>query len=202
MSKDETPKKQDHDLPAHLAPLVGYKSRKAAQLCAHFALKEGGMIDKLKLIKLIYLTERKCLEDWQRPILFDELFSLPHGPICSSTLNGIDGAYPKSEWDEYIARNGNKTVATKKLNRDDLDEVSDAELDIVNDVWKQFGSFTASRLRNFTHDNCSEYTDIARGRIPISYKEVLEATGTDSSDAEAIEREISGLRREESALTG
>ena len=84
----------------------------------------------------------------------------------------------------------------------ELDEVSDAEFDIVNDVWKQFGDYTASRLRNFTHDNCSEYTDIAKGRIPISYKEVLEATGTSPPEAEAIEREISGLRREESALTG
>jgi uncharacterized phage-associated protein len=198
------PDRQKHDpaAPSYLAPLVGFRSRKSAQLCAHFAVQEGGMIDKLKLIKLIYLTERKCLQDWHRPILFDELFSLPHGPICSSTLNGIDGAFPASDWDEYITRNGNKVVATKKFTRDDLDEVSDAEFDIVKDVWNKFRTYSASNLRNFTHDNCSEYTDVANGRIPISYKEVLEAIGSPSAEAEAIEREISELRREESALTG
>jgi uncharacterized phage-associated protein len=202
MGPHQPDRQYDPEMLSFLAPLVGFRSRKAAQLCAHFALREEGMIDKLKLIKLIYLTERKCLEDWQRPILFDELFSLPHGPICSSTLNGIDGAYPQTDWDKYITRSGNKVVATRKFSRNDLDEVSDAEFDIVEDVWKRFGTYTASKLRNFTHDNCSEYTDITEGRIPISYKEVLEAIGTPTAEAEALEREISGLRREESALTG
>lgn len=191
-----------HDVPTFLSPLVGYKARKAAQLCAYFACKDGGMIDKLKLIKLIYLTERKCLADWHRPMLLDELFSLPHGPICSSTLNGIDGAYNKALWDTFISRHGNKVVSAKKLSRDDLDEVSDAELDIVEDIWKLFGGYTASRLRNYTRDNCSEYTDVTSGCIPISYKQLLEAIGASSDDADAIEREISMLRREESALTG
>jgi uncharacterized phage-associated protein len=105
-------------------------------------------------------------------------------------------------WDGFITRHGNKVVATKKLSRDDLDEISDVEFDIVEDIWKQFGGFTASRLRNFTHDNCAEYTDITSGRIPISYRDILEAVGTSTEDAEAIERDISNLRREESALTG
>jgi uncharacterized phage-associated protein len=159
------------------------------------------MIDKLKLIKLIYLTERKSLADWNRPMLFDELFSLPHGPICSSTLNGIDGAYPNSVWEEYIKRHGNKTVAVKRLARDGLDEVSDAEFDIVEAVWKQFGGFTDSQLRNFTHKNCPEYT-VTTGRIPISYKELLEAVGASAEDATSIERDISCHRREVSAMMG
>jgi uncharacterized phage-associated protein len=192
----------DPDLPAYLAPLVGYRQRKAAQLCAHFTLQEGGQMDKLKLIKLIYLTERKCLEDWRRPMLFDELFSLPHGPICSSTLNGIDQAYPKTVWDDYLTRNGNRAVAVRKLTRDDLDEISDAELDIASAIWKEFGSYTASQLRNYTHMHCSEYTDVTDGRVPISYKEVLEAIGLPANEANAIEGEIAELRREESALTG
>lgn len=189
------------EIPAYLLPLVGYKARKAAQLCAHFALQEGLAIDKLKLIKLIYLAERKCLEDWHRPMLFDELFSLPHGPICSSTLNGIDGRYPKSVWDEYIARHGNRVVPVKKFTREDFDEISDAEFDVIDVVWKQFGSLSASRLRNFTHDNCAEYTETS-GRIPISYKEILEAIGMPLEDADAIERDISGLRREIGILKG
>lgn len=199
----QRPKRQhDPETLSFLAPLVGYKSRKAAQLCAYFAVKDGGMIDKLKLIKLIYLTERKCLAEWHRPMLFDEMFSLQHGPICSNTLNGIDQAFQKPLWEGFIKRHGNKVVATKKLSRDDLDEISDAEFDIVEDIWRRFGGYTASRLRNFTHDNCAEYTDVTSGRIPISYKEILEALRVSAEDAEAIEREISELRREESALAG
>ena len=203
MGDPDMPNRQNEpEIPFFLMPPVGFKSRKAAQMCAYFATKDGGMIDKLKLIKLIYLTERKCLADWHRPVLFDEMFSLQHGPICSSTLNGIGGAFQQAVWDSFIKRHGNKVVAVKTLSREDLDEVSDAEFDIVEDVWKTFGGFTASRLRNYTHEHCPEYTDIKSGRIPISYKEILEALAVPTEDAEAIDREISSLRREESALTG
>src|SRR5215204_5006759 len=77
--------------PSYAAPLVGFRPDKAAQLAAFFAVQSDGMLDKLKLIKLIYMTERKFVGDNHCPMLFDELYSLPHGPICSSTLNGIDG---------------------------------------------------------------------------------------------------------------
>jgi uncharacterized phage-associated protein len=77
--------------PSWAAPLVGFKLKKAAQLAAYFSVQSEGLIEKLKLIKLIYLTERRFIANHKHPMLYDELYSLPHGPICSSTLNGIDG---------------------------------------------------------------------------------------------------------------
>ena len=201
MAQDEATRQFRPELPAFLTPLVGFRSRKAAQLCALFAVKDGGTIEKLKLIKLVYLAERQCLTDWQRPILFDELFSLPHGPICSSTLNGINGSIHEQIRDDFVARNGNEIVAMKNFGRDSLDEISDAEIDIIESVWQRFGHMTASQLRNYTHENCPEYTETT-GRIPIAYRELLEAVGTSPEEAEAIDREISELRREESALAG
>lgn len=192
-------RKYDSSYPSFLAPLVGFRSRKAAQICAHFAVRSDGIIEKLKLIKLVYLAERAFLAEIHRPMLFDELFSLPHGPICSSTLNGIDGEIHEQIWDDFIQRNGNAIVALKKFTRDDFDEISDAELDILEQVWDEFGQMTASQLRNYSHDHCSEYTETT-GRIPISYREVLEALGVSDTEAELLEREISELRREESIL--
>jgi len=68
-------------------PLNGFQSRKAAQIAASFAIKSGGRIEKLKLIKLIYLSERQFASDHDRPMLYDEFYSLKDGPICSSSLN-------------------------------------------------------------------------------------------------------------------
>ncbi len=198
---DEQTRQYNAEMPAFLAPLVAFRSRKAAQLCAHFAVKEGGTIEKLKLIKLVYLAERQCLEEWHRPLLFDELFSLPHGPICSSTLNGINGNIHEGIWDDFVARNGNEIVAMKRFERDSLDEISDAEFDVIEATWSRFGDMTASQLRNYTHAHCAEYTETT-GRIPISYRELLEAVGTPPEEADAIDRDISELRREESALAG
>jgi uncharacterized phage-associated protein len=186
-------------IPNYLMPLVGFRARKAAQICAYLALKNDGIIEKLKLIKLVYLSERAFLGEHRTPMLFDELYSLPHGPICSSTLNGINGAVHEDIWSEYVARNGNLVVAIKKFDRDSLDEISDIEIERLDATWDELGHLTASQLRNFSHDNCPEYTEVETGRIPISYAEVMRALGDDQ--AEHVEEEIQELRRAESVLS-
>jgi uncharacterized phage-associated protein len=187
-----------NNIPSYAIPVVGFNSRKAAQTCAFFALKAGGHIEKLKLIKLIYFCERKHIADHHMPMLWDEFYSLPHGPICSSTLNGIDGIIHEDIWSDFIARNGNIVVAIKKFKRPEFDEISNADLKTLEAIWAEFGRFTASQLRNYSHKNCSEYTEVESGRVPISYKDVLEALGDE--DAEMVEREIKSLRKAESAL--
>lgn len=186
-------------LPAYLEPVVGFRSRKAAQLCAWFATQSSGCIEKLKLIKLVYLTEREHLSTYEDSMLFDELYSLPHGPICSGTLNGIDGRIHEEIWDNFLARNGNIVVAVRSFSRADLDDLSDNELELAQNVWSKFKNMTASQIRNYTHNNCPEYTEISSGRIPIRYEDVLRAVG--SKSAELVEDEIASLRREELVLS-
>ena len=187
------------DIPAYLEPVIGFRSRKAVQLCAWFAIQNAGTIEKLKLIKLIYLTEREHLSMYEDSMLFDELYSLPHGPICSGTLNGIDGRIHAEIWDSFIARNGNIVVAMRTFARSDLDDLSDNELQLAQKVWSQFCGMSASQIRNYTHDNCPEYTEISSGRIPIKFEDVLRAVGSDN--ARFVESEIASLRREEMVLS-
>ncbi len=187
------------DLPNYLVPITGFRSRKAAQLCAKFACEAGGTIEKLKLIKLVYLAERAFLRDHRMPMLFDELYSLPHGPICSSTLNCINGGVQEDIWSDYIARNGNVVVAVHRCDRDQLDELSDAEIATAESVWKDRGGMSASQLRNFTHDNCPEYTEVEDGRVPITYADLLTAIGDERADE--IDKEIREMRRAEGILS-
>jgi uncharacterized phage-associated protein len=188
-----------------MLPLVGFKSRKAAQIAAFFALKSTipnhGTIEKLKLIKLIYFSEREFLRAYHLPMLFDEFYSLPHGPICSATLNGLDGKLDdgdESVWGEFIARNGNVVVAMKRFTRESLDAIGTAEMKMLKFIWHRFGDMTASQLRNYSHENCPEYTEITKGRIPISYREVMEALGVEKAEADLIDDNIRDIRRKES----
>jgi uncharacterized phage-associated protein len=186
-------------IPSYAVPLAGFNSCKAAQVCAFFATKSEGQIDKLKLIKLVYLSERHFLSQYHLPMLFDELYSLPHGPICSSTLNGIDCVIDRDEWSRYIQMHGNRAVSVKSFSDEELDELSEAEIECLSATWSEFGHKTASQLRNWTHLHCPEYTEITRGRVPISYADVLKAL--DDKDAELVDREIRDLRIAESMLT-
>ena len=62
--------------------LDGYKARKAAQVAAFFAIKSGGTVNVLKLMKLMYLSEREFISRYDVPMLFDRLVSMKNGPMC------------------------------------------------------------------------------------------------------------------------
>ena len=184
--------------PVWAQPSAGFRSRKAAQSCAYFANRSGGTIEELKLIKLIYLAERQFLSAHHHPMLFDEFHSLPHGPVCSSTLNGITDVIHEALWDEYIARNGNIVVAVQPVEREDLDHISDAEMEVLDEVWQEFSGMTASQIRNHIQENCPEYTGADKGRISISYRQIFDALGEE--DASQIAEDISELVKLEGIL--
>jgi uncharacterized phage-associated protein len=83
--------------------LKGYRPEKAAQAAAFFTEQHNGSIDKLKLIKLLYLTERGSIKERSRPMFYDEFYSLKDGPICSNALNGINGQSDAATWHRYVS---------------------------------------------------------------------------------------------------
>ncbi len=183
---------------SYLIPVAGFRARKAAQLANFFAAKSPkGEIDKLKLIKLIYLSERKHVAEYLTPMIFDELYSLPHGPICSGTLNGIDQHVQKDIWSIYITKNGNKIYPYRRLDRSQLDELNDVEIEIAEKIWAEFEGMTASQIRNYTHEHCPEYTE-TQGRVPIAYSDILRAVGEGYADE--IDKEVQEIRRSEALL--
>jgi len=181
------------------APLIGFESRKAAQVAAYFALCAGGEIEKLKLTKLLYLAERESMQRHDHPMFYDEFYSLKDGPVCSSALNGINGVIDPATWEQYLARSGNIIVPVKRFTRDDLDEVSNAEVAILDSLWGQFGKMSSGQIRQHTHDHCPEYTEVTKGRLPIQYVDVFKALGKDNADN--LAESVSEVRRVESLLS-
>jgi uncharacterized phage-associated protein len=179
---------------------VGFEERKAAQIAAYFTAKSGGEIEKLKLIKLIYLAEREFVSRHGHPMLFDELYSLPEGPICSSCLDGINADLNKEIWGIYLSKKNGKLVqATAHVDRQSLDYISDAEYDTLSTVWESFGFMTASQLRNYSHKNCPEYVEVEKGqRMPILYRTLFDALGFDHP--EQCEDRIMDMRRAHNML--
>lgn len=172
--------------------LSGFRARKAAQIAAYFAAREGRAIEKLKLIKLMYLAEREFARRNEVPMLMDEYYSLKHGPICSNALDGINGTGSR-DWNEFITRSGREVSAAVSIDRDTLDEVSDAEMEVLEAIWSDFGAMDSMAIRSYTHRNCPEYTEVESGRLPIDYHEILSAVGV--QDADELARDVAALRR-------
>ena len=168
---------------------TAFDHEKAVQVAAFFIRKSGGEIDKLKLVKLSYLADRLSFEKRSAPINFDDFFSLPHGPVPSSMLNGLDKKFD-GPW-EVIAVNG---IKISLLNEVETDRLSQNDLAILDEIWNKFGLMSTWTLRNWTHKNLAEYENVTSGRASIGYDEILEALGNE--DASVIARDLRKLQRD------
>lgn len=167
--------------------LAGFRTRKAAQIAAQYIQHAGGSIEKLKLIKLLYLTERESVATRGRPIIYDEYYSLKDGPICSNTLNGLNHQSDADVWKEYVGIDGNITrFLPKKLTEDDADEISKSDHKVIAAVWEKFGYMTASQIRKWTHDHCPEYSEVVSGRVPIKDEDMAKAVGVEDPKTFAV----------------
>jgi hypothetical protein len=99
-----------------------------------------------------------------------------HGPVTSMTLsyiNGLEGN--RVHWEDFIeARAGHAVgIANPDLSFDDLDELSEAEIHVLEATWDQFGHMPPFEIRNYTHENCPEWEDPHGSSMPIPYERVL-----------------------------
>jgi uncharacterized phage-associated protein len=134
---------------------------------------EGGKIEVLKLIKLLYISERESFRKRGGPIYGGKYYSLPHGPITSEGLNLMDGEGLKGDqaiWDAVISpRDGNwlSVVADPEI-----ENLSRSELGFLQKVYEEHGHRSAWELRCWCHKNIPEYEELKKGRLPITLKEI------------------------------
>lgn len=134
------------------------------------------------------------MELYDFPITSDRLVSMSHGPVNSTVLNLINGMEQNcSGWEEFVRnRTGyNVGLAQAISSTEDLDELSEAELLSLNEVWEKFGRMTQYQIRDWTHMYCPEWRDPNGSSVNISYARVLAALGKGNARelADAIEQE-------------
>jgi len=158
-----------------------YSERKAAQIAAFLVFSAGGQTEILKLIKLMYFAERESFTRYGEPMTGDSFYSLDHGPILSRTLdhvNNLTDSVPGG-WESWIKDREDHLVSLQDDGdpTDKLTLLSDADLEILTDIWASYGKYTASQLRNLSHEICEEWEDPNGSRLPISYSRLLKCVG-------------------------
>ena len=136
----------------------------------------------LKAIKLLYLSDRCHLRKYAFPITNDKYVSMPHGPVNSISLNLINGQLFGAGWDEFIGDRADHDVGLRRqIAEDDLDELSEAEIESLQEVWAQFGHMDQWQLSQWTHDNCPEWEDPNGSSNPIPYERLLKFLGFENA---------------------
>ena len=157
-----------------------FNEKKAAQAAAYFLLRAGGRLEALKLMKLLYLAERRSFEKYGEPMIGDRLVSMPHGPVLSRTYNHMNGELPSSDggWESWVADRAKHVLSLKNprlRSTDNLKELSESDVEILGEVWRRFGRVSGSQLRNHTHRHCPEWKDPEGSMIPVQPEELFKA---------------------------
>lgn len=159
-----------------------FNEKKLTQATAFFLFKADGKLPILKLMKLLYLTERYSFKKFHRPLIGDSLVSMKHGPVLSITYNFMNGAVRHQDfWNEWISDRSEHEVGLKDKSLirsvDDLLELSDNDVALLEDVWDHFGHFSRWELVDWTHANCAEWDDPGTSSFPITYEDLFNALG-------------------------
>jgi len=171
--------------------MLKFREEKATQAAARLLQHRGGRMHYLKLLKLLYLADRRALVELGRPISYDLFVSMPHGPVLSRTYDLI-AAEPDPESPSYWRRfiSGPDAYAVQLLtDAVPSDHLSRAEEEILDRVFREFGHWDRWKLRDYTH-SLPEYRDPGGSSLPIGIEEILLAQGMSREDAEAIKDEL------------
>lgn len=166
-------------------PDIMYNPAKAAQIIAYLALKtEERALNILKAIKLVYIADREMLRQHGIPMLDEPRVSMRHGPVNSFTYDNAKGEVEAPEWSEVLEDRANHLIGVRPgLVADDMDELSDAEIEVLDAIWGEFAKSDQWSLVKWTHDsaNVPEWEDPGQSSSPIPLERVLRAVGIPDS---------------------
>ncbi len=170
-----------------------FNEQKAAQAAAYLLFRAGNPLSVLKLMNLMYLAERRSFEKFGEPMIGDTLVLMDHGPVLSRTYNHMKGTTRSTEkgWDYWIVDRAGHDLALRQPKalhspERDLQQLSDADLGVLGEVWKKFGRTDQWKLRDYTRRHCPEWQDPEGSMIPMKPENFLTALKFTSRQAKQV----------------
>ena len=170
-----------------------FDEQKAAQAAAYLLRRHGGPMPYIKLIKLLYLADRRALIETGYPITGDRLVSMPRGPVLSQILDLVtwESRDDGSAWRKYISLPSNYLVMA--IGPRDEGRLSDHDREVLDAVFEEFGGMDKWDLVDHTH-MLPEWVDPEGSSIDIDPRVILREAGYAEEGIEDIEDAIAGVR--------
>ena len=93
-----------------------FRSLKTTQGAAVLLALDGHSMDRMRLIKLLYIADRELLAESGRTLTGDRAVAMKNGPVLSRVYDLIKGiAVPAEDWGRYLRSEGYKVVLVEDL---------------------------------------------------------------------------------------
>lgn len=131
-----------------------FDHQKATQAIGFFAEKAGGMINKLRVLKLVYFADRYHLRKYGRLITNDEYFAMPYGPVASGVkdiaeLSDFLGEQELVYASQYLKKINSITIGLIKPYEHAV--LSETDHEALLFAWEKFGQYSEFELSEITH---------------------------------------------------
>lgn len=158
----------------------------------------GRKINKLHLLKLIYLADRYHLRKYGRTVTGDTYFAMSYGPVPSLTKDVVWlKTEPEYAGEFFTLRPDNKNVC-ELIQSTDTDELSQTDLDALNCAMEQL--WLHSDIVRFTHEfpewkNCEEKLKTSP-RVKMNMLDFFLHTKAQGNEYCSVSPELVELNRE------
>ena len=185
--------------------VFNFNDIKTTQAAAFFIKRHGQpSLSYLGLLKMLYISDRRALESTDYPITGDGFVSMKYGPVLTQVYDYVKshGGFESSDyWADYIAtvpapHNPQKRVYVTLIDDPGDDELSIAEEEIMEAVYKEFGHLNPFDVAEWTHSLPEWINPQSQGKkvVPIDVVDLLHYLHKSDEEIQRI-REISERER-------
>lgn len=164
--------------------------KKATQATARLIDQSGGgPIDYLRLVKLIYLSDRESILKRGVPIVGGHYFSMRKGPTIGEVMDFVNQRNAE-QWADTISPLFGHEIRLQDC--PSFESLSKSEMEILDRTVAHHAHRTTDELVQWCHENCKEYENVPpHRRKPIQVEAILRAGGKSSR---AIQKVLSDAR--------
>jgi uncharacterized phage-associated protein len=169
-----------------------FNIRKATEAASLFIKMEGGRLNVMKLVKLIYLLDRISIARRGIPVVGGIYYSMRNGPVTSELLDVINAGKladdTDTSWEQFISDRDKHEVELQK-DLPPIDFISESEKRLIEEIYREHGAKDQWQIRNWCHQNCGEWTPLEAGRERIMVEEIAANVGKSAAEVKRIAEE-------------
>ncbi|NIJ55500.1 Panacea domain-containing protein [Dyadobacter arcticus] len=132
-----------------------FRTEKSLQALVRFGNLGGGSLNKMKALKLIWLSDRYHLRQYGRTITGDQYFAMKNGPVASCTFDLLKGS--GVSFDREAIQNIAKYLTFSQYNytvhgEADMDAFSETDTEVIDLIWEKYKHYDHFALSELSHN--------------------------------------------------
>ena len=172
-----------------------FNVKKVIQAINYILLKtKDGKMNYTKLLKLLYISDKRALKESGQTITGDKYISMNCGPVLSKVYDYIKEKNQPDLWNRLFIKEGYDLKLLIPKNKLGHDELSDFELEILDKIFNEYKNEPYTKMVNVVHleKEFPEYTDpqsIGKKSVPIKIEDILKSIGWTDDDIKSFKEE-------------